>query len=111
MAYEGRSPNVSSPEQHFEAREPKESRLDEWYPEGNEVVDTYGPSSVEVQPDLSSSPRSISHSSQLDDFNESLSPPNPLEENRGEDLDIMGIANTWLVFRKILHIDFYNLAL
>jgi len=95
MAYEGRSPNVSSPEQHFEAREPKESRLDEWYPEGNEVVDTYGPSSVEVQPDLSSSPRSISHSSQLDDFNESLSPPNPLEENRGEDLDIMGIANTW----------------
>jgi len=98
MAYEGRSSNVSSPEQNFKVREPEENRLDEWFPEGNEVVDTCGPSSVEVQPDLSGSPRSISHSSQLDDFNESLSPPNPLEENQGEDLDIMGIANTWFVF-------------
>ena len=97
MAYEGSSPPVSSssPDLCFEVKEGEDCQLDEWFPRHG-VIDAIGPSSVEVQPDLSDSPRSISQSSQLDDFNESLSPSNPLEENTGGgDLDIMGIANTW----------------
>lgn len=67
-----------------------------WLHENNELIDAAGPSSVEVQAGLSDSSRSISSRSPLDDFNDSVSPHNPLGESEGgENLDIMGIANTW----------------
>lgn len=98
MAHEESSVLVSSPSQDLglSVKEPgDECHQDLWFSESNEI-EAGGPSSVEVQPDLSGSPRSISASSQLDDFNESLSPSNPLAEAEGGgDLDIMGIANSW----------------
>lgn len=100
MAYEGSPANISSPSHepdlHVKDIGERNSQPDLWLTEGNDIIDTGGPSSVEVQPDLSGSPRSISASSQLDDFNESLSPSNPAaDQEGGADLDIMGIANTW----------------
>lgn len=99
MAHEENLVHVSSPSQELglSVKDPGDTcSHDLWFTEGNEIIDTGGPSSVEVQPDLSGSPRSISASSQLDDFNESLSPFNPLAETEGGgDLDIMGIANSW----------------
>lgn len=99
MAHEGSPVHVSSPSHDLglSVKEPGEDcQQDLWFTEGNEIIDGGGPSSIEVQPDLSGSPRSISASSQLDDFNESLSPNNPLAESEGGgDLDIMGIANSW----------------
>jgi hypothetical protein len=99
MAHEGSPVHVSSPSQEpgFTVKDPGDDCQQElWYTESNDIIDAGGPSSVEVQPDLSGSPRSISASSQLDDFNGSLSPSNPLAETEGGgDLDIMGIANSW----------------
>lgn len=90
MANEGSLSNISTPS-------PAEHYLDLWYAEGNEIIEAGGPSSIEVQPDLTDSPRSISQSSHLEDF-ESASPSDRLADNRvAEDLDIMGIANTWFV--------------
>lgn len=99
MAHEESPVHVSSPSQELglSVKDPGDNcQQDLWFTESNEIIDAGGPSSVEVQPDLSGSPRSISASSQLDDFNESLSPTNPLADTEGGgDLDIMGIANTW----------------
>ncbi len=101
MAYE-RSPShasSSSPLRELNLPTSKESNCpqDLWYHHENEFLDAGGPSSVEVQADLSDSPRSVgSASSQLDDFNESQSPThNPLADSDGGDLRTMGVANTW----------------
>lgn len=98
MAHEGSSVHVSSPPDELvpSTKDTGDNcQQDLWYTEGNDIIEAGGPSSVEVQPDLSGSPRSISASSQLDDFNSSISPSNPLAEAEGGDLDIMGIANSW----------------
>ena len=102
----------SSPERPTRQTEPAEEgdlyahhQIDSlsWYQEegGDEIIEAGGPSSVEVQPDLSGSPRSISLSPSSchldDDFNDH-SPScerQPLDPDGPEDLDIMGIANTW----------------
>jgi len=102
MADEGNSAHVSSPSQdlNLEVKEAGVSyhQQEFWYNENNELIDTVGPSSVEVQADLSDSPRSLSPSSHLDDFNDSASPSNPLPDTEiEENIDIMGIANTWQV--------------
>lgn len=99
MAYEGSPAPASSPSRDLNLQVQEvgdDYPSDLWY-QGNDPLDG-GPSSVEVQADLSDSPRSIgSASSHLDDFNnESLSPThNPLTDADGGDLRIMGIANTW----------------
>lgn len=106
MADEGIPAHVSSPSQdlNLEVKEAGVSYQEEfWYSQNNELIDTVGPSSVEVQADLSDSPRSISPSSHLDDFNDSASPSNPLPDTEiGENLDIMGIANTWQVIINLI---------
>ena len=110
MANVGSASSVLSPSQ-LRAEVEEESKEERnlanlWYDiEENENIGPNGPSSVEVQPDLSDSPRSISQSSHLEDFNESISPSNHqfAENDRAEDLDIMGIANTWYSLVYIIH--------
>ena len=100
MADESSPSHVSSPSQDLNL-EVKEAgafyQHEVWLHENNELIDAGGPSSVEVQAGRSDSSRSISSIGNLDDdFNDSGSPHNPLAESEGgENLDIMGIANTW----------------
>lgn len=99
MAHEGSPAHISSPSHGIDSHvndigDDNWGQDLSWFSQGNDL-DAGGPSSVEVQPDLSS-PRSISASSQLEDFNESPSPVNPAaDQESGADLDIMGIANSW----------------